>query len=231
MRNSPLTELNHLARELLPTTASSSLPSTTSTPATRSLRAQLERDKSRIAELERELQHARESAAEAALAQSALARDALDGAVRDGCAAREALEHALVDADAREAETRRALRECEDIVDAVSMERESLEREVSRLRAEAEMWRSRCEEAYVKADDSEQRARKIRNGELLAALRDRIVDLQSELRAEKSAGDHARKIFEKRMFEKDVEVMCIRDRARELGMCMELLDDKIAAAK
>jgi hypothetical protein len=91
------------------------------------------------------------------------------------------------------------------------------------------LWRTRCEEAYVKADESEERARRVRNGDLLSALRDRVVELQNELKMEKLAGDQARKMFEKRMFAKDVEVMCIRDRARELGMCMELLDDKIAA--
>jgi hypothetical protein len=59
---------------------------------------------------------------------------------------------------------------------------------------------------------------------LLAALRERVIECQNELINERLASDLAKKRHSRELLKTDRFVMRLRDKARKLGICLEMLD-------
>ena len=145
-------------------------------------------------------------------------------------AAKEEMERRLYESEAKEVEARETLRECMATLHEEQMGREKLRDELTKVSEELHRAHAAAEEAMSTEMNLELRLRSLRNGDLLAALRERVIETQNELKLEVKAHDLARRRFARELTKKEAFACRIRDKARALGMCLELLEDRDSLA-
>ena len=120
--------------------------------------------------------------------------------------------------------SRESVLECMIKIHQAEARIESLQVENARLSDELNHARALVEKAATSEINLETRLRSLRNGDLLAALRERVIECQNELRNERLASDLAKKRHSRELLKTDRFVMRLRDKARKLGICLEMLD-------
>lgn len=173
------------------------------------------------------------TAASETLASVRAENDSLRAALAKTRAANEDLQRCAESAEARENEARAALRECMISLHHESVGRERLRVELTKANEELQRCRESAESAVATELALEARIKHLRNGDLVSALRERLIESQNELKAEIKASDMARRRFAREKMRIDSFVMRLRDKARTLGICLELLevDDDASASE
>ena len=159
--------------------------------------------------------------------------ESLRAALAKTRAANEDLRRCAESAEARENEARVALRECMISLHHESVGRERLRVELTKANEELQRCRESAESAVATELALEARIKHLRNGDLISALRERLIESQNELKAEIKASDMARRRFAREKMRIDSFVMRLRDKARTLCICLELLevDDDASASE
>ena len=166
----------------------------------------------------------------ASLAAMTTENEMLRSSLASARVASEEMERRLYETEAKEVEARETLRECMATLHEEQMGREKLREELTKVSEELHRARAAAEEALSTEMNLELRIRSLRNGDLLAALRERVIETQNELKLEVKSHDLARRRFARELMKKEAFVCRIRDKARALGMCLELLEDRDSLA-
>ena len=166
----------------------------------------------------------------ASLAAMTTENEMLRSSLASARVASEEMERRLYETEAKEVEACETLRECMATLHEEQMAREKLREELTKVSEELHRARAAAEEALSTEMNLELRIRSLRNGDLLAALRERVIETQNELKLEVKSHDLARRRFARELMKKEAFVCRIRDKARALGMCLELLEDRDSLA-
>lgn len=241
----PLVEL---ARELLPGYGAEEETTTTRSSKAVQLGRELERRSDRLTRLEeslarakRETNHlvaAKDEALESKAARMAalqiemeMLRVSVEDARRETADARRRafdaenrVRELEIEMDAEEKRSRESVLECMIKLHQVESRMESLKVENARLSDELSHARTLVEKAATAEINLETRLKSLRNGDLLVALRERVIECQNELRNERLASDLAKKRHNRQLLKTERFVMRLRDKARKLGICIEMLD-------
>lgn len=135
-----------------------------------------------------------------------------------------------IEMDAEDKRSRESVLECMIKLHQAESRMESLKVENARLSDELSHARTLVEKAATAEINLETRLRSLRNGDLLVALRERVIECQNELRNERLASDLAKKRHNRQLLKTERFVMRLRDKARKLGICIEMLDVPISEA-
>lgn len=126
--------------------------------------------------------------------------------------------------EAREATLGDELRELRNALYHEISGRETLRAALTRASEELQSCRESSERAIATEMALELRLKALRNGDLVAALRERVIECQKELAAERKASDMARRRYVKEKTKTDAFIFRLRDKARALGIRLDLLD-------
>ena len=233
--------LMELARELLPeygVGTERGKVGVEAAPSARAVEARKTRDAGRETREMEEVERTQNASGALTAASETLAsvraeNESLRAALAKTRAANEDLRRCAESAEARENEARVALRECMISLHHESVGRERLRVELTKANEELQRCRESAESAVATELALEARIKHFRNGDLISALRERLIESQNELKAEIKASDMARRRFAREKMRIDSFVMRLRDKARTLGICLELLevDDDASASE
>ena len=139
----------------------------------------------------------------------------------------EAFERRASEGEAREATLGDELRELTNVLHQEIEGRETLRAALTKASEELQSCRESAERAIATEMALELRLKALRNGNLMSALRERVIECQKELVAERKASDMARRRYLKEKTKTDAFIFRLRDKARTLGIRLELLDERV----
>lgn len=137
---------------------------------------------------------------------------------------RDEFERRLRESESKEADTRESMREYINALYHEQQGRETVRRELARTSERLHRVEIALEQATSQELSMDLKLKSLRNGDLLTALRERVVESRRELENERKAHDLSRRNAQKHLVAKDRFLMRARDRMRALGMQVELLE-------
>lgn len=137
---------------------------------------------------------------------------------------RDEFERRLRESESKEADTRESMREYITALHHEQQGREAVRRELARTSERLHRVEIALEQATSQELSMDLKLKSLRNGDLLTALRERVVESRRELENERKAHDLSRRNAQKHLVAKDRFLMRARDRMRALGMQVELLE-------
>ena len=137
---------------------------------------------------------------------------------------RDEFERRLRESETKEADTRESMREYISALHHEQQGREAVRRELARTSERLHRVEIALEQSTSQELNMDLKLKSLRNGDLLSALRDRVVESRRELENERKAHDLSRRNAQKHLIAKDRFLMRARDRMRALGMQVELLE-------
>lgn len=161
------------------------------------------------------------------LARTKSENASLRAALVESRALSEAFERRANEGEAREASLGDELRELTNVLHQEITGREALRAALTKASEELQSCRESAERAIATEIALELRLKALRNGDLLSALRERVIECQKELAAERKASDMARRRYVKEKTKNDAFIFRLRDKARTLGIRLELLDERV----
>jgi len=137
---------------------------------------------------------------------------------------RDEFERRLRESESKEADTREAMREYISALHHEQQGREAVRRELERTSERLHRAEIALEQATSQELSMDLKLKSLRNGDLLTALRERVIECRRDLENERKAHDLSRRNAQKHLIAKDRFLMRARDRMRALGMQVELLE-------
>lgn len=137
---------------------------------------------------------------------------------------RDEFKRRLRESESKEADTRESMRAYISALHHEQQGREAVRRELARTSERLHRVEIALEQATSQELSMDLKLKSLRNGDLLTALRERVVESRRELENERKAHDLSRRNAQKHLIAKDRFLMRARDRMRALGMQVELLE-------